>query len=369
MLKIQEFLINHPKDWETVLREKPYSLHISKENGIVLFKYNQIDSDFSKELVQEARGLILEEFSWKVLRMAFKKFFNQQESKAAKIDWSTARIQEKVDGSLISLWFYRGEWRISTSGTIDARKAQITNIPGVVKTFGGLFGEAFLNSGASLSKLDTAYCYSFELCSPYNRIVVPYRDVSIRHIGSRNVITLEEEDVDIGIPKPDSYSFSSLDNCLSAVKELPFDKEGYVVVDGNWNRIKIKSPAYVMAHHIKNNGVVTAERILDLIRSGEHDEFLAIYPEFKESFDKIKESFLKFSDSLIRDFNAFFTSEFWKGNLVTPEKVYRKSFAVWAFKQENPNFLFQLLDKKIVNVKEYIEGMSTEQLLKNMEIK
>jgi len=29
---------------------------------------------------------------------------------ADTIDWSAARVQEKVDGSLIKVWYYNGEW-------------------------------------------------------------------------------------------------------------------------------------------------------------------------------------------------------------------------------------------------------------------
>ena len=29
--------------------------------------------------------------------------------------------QEKVDGSLIKVFYYDGEWRVATNGTIDAR--------------------------------------------------------------------------------------------------------------------------------------------------------------------------------------------------------------------------------------------------------
>jgi len=42
--------------------------------------------------------------------------------------------------------------------------------------------------------LDKNYTYMFELTSPYNRIVVSYKDISIRHIGTRDISTLLECD-------------------------------------------------------------------------------------------------------------------------------------------------------------------------------
>src|SRR5690606_7473422 len=101
--------------------------------------------------------------------------------------------------------------------------------------------------------------------------VVPYTEISIKHIGTRNLDTLEELNVDIGVSKPKEYSFKSLDECIRVAQELPFNEEGYVVVDGNWHRIKVKSPAYVAVHHLTTNGVVTKERIVELIRQNEHE--------------------------------------------------------------------------------------------------
>lgn len=57
-------------------------------------------------IVQECRGLILDEAEgWRVVCMPYKKFFNFGEDCCADIDWSTAKVQEKLDGSLISLYW------------------------------------------------------------------------------------------------------------------------------------------------------------------------------------------------------------------------------------------------------------------------
>jgi hypothetical protein len=38
--------------------------------------------------------LILELDTWKVMSLAFKKFFNSEEGNAHKIDWNTAKVLE-----------------------------------------------------------------------------------------------------------------------------------------------------------------------------------------------------------------------------------------------------------------------------------
>ena len=94
MLKLQEFLNAHPNDYEEILTQKPYCLKIKHKDTRVLFKYDQVESDFHEPIVCESRGIILEEGTWKVLRLAFYKFFNQGESLAADIDWDSADANE-----------------------------------------------------------------------------------------------------------------------------------------------------------------------------------------------------------------------------------------------------------------------------------
>src|ERR1035437_206349 len=91
-------------------------------NNLILFKYNQIESDFSLRIVCECRGLILDQNNdWAVVSRSFDKFFNFSEGNAAEIDWNNnPKIQEKVDGSLMTIYFYDGHWNVQTTGMPDA---------------------------------------------------------------------------------------------------------------------------------------------------------------------------------------------------------------------------------------------------------
>lgn len=44
--------------------------------------------------------------------------------------------------------------------------------------------------------------------------------------------------------------------------------EGFVVVDDHWNRIKIKSPEYLMLHNMSSNSNFSKERLVGMIREG-----------------------------------------------------------------------------------------------------
>lgn len=64
----------------------------------ILIKYDQIASSMGIEEVQDCRGLILEKGTWKIMSLSFRKFFNNAEGHAAKVDWDTANVLEKLDG-------------------------------------------------------------------------------------------------------------------------------------------------------------------------------------------------------------------------------------------------------------------------------
>ena len=96
---IEDFINNTP-NWERVLSSDPYCITVKKDGEYFLLKYSQIDSDFSNEIVQQARGSIFKMVNDKAVCVCrpFRKFHNIQESNAAEIDWDTAYVQEKVDG-------------------------------------------------------------------------------------------------------------------------------------------------------------------------------------------------------------------------------------------------------------------------------
>lgn len=265
---IQQFIKDHPKDWETLLTEKKIKVK-HDDNFSVIFNYD-IGADFSDPIVCEARGIIISLSTNWVLCRPFDKFFNWGEPNAAEIDWSTARVQEKIDGSIIKVWHNYDGWKMSTMSTIDADKADIN---GTGVTFGSIMRRlGFTDKHGIGNDLDLNYTYMFELVSPYNQVVIRYDKPQLYHIGTRNKWTGDEEDVDIGIQKPKEYPLGSLDDCIKAAEKLNEGErnvkhEGFVVVDGNWNRVKIKSPDYLVAHRLKANNNVSRDYIVGLLRS------------------------------------------------------------------------------------------------------
>ena len=344
-LKVLELIHANPGRWRELLCEEPYCLQIKDEDAYVILSYNQSDSDFNNEIVRECRGLILKREAGENYRpvcVPFFKFGNYGEGYCPTIEWPSARVQTKLDGSLIKIW-YDTQWKISTNNTISASEAKVYGYEDLA--YRDLFEQAAQKQGINYERLDKNCTYLFELTGPLNRVVVYYPEPKIYHIGTRNNLTLEEFECDIGIEKPKEYTFGSLEACLETAKNLPFSQEGYVVVDRHWNRVKIKSPAYVAIHHMKNNGVVTTTRIIDILRNGDSGEFLSYFPEFNEPFEKVDDALtlltLRLSDKVetlrqmefetqkdfalyIKDdkYSAFYF--LWRKEGITPEEWLRK---------------------------------------------
>lgn len=353
MLKIQEFIFNHPENWRELLSSPPYCLKISEEDGYVLFKYNQIESDFSEEICCEARGLILDSTNnFKVVRFAFEKFFNLGEPHAATIDWQSAVATEKIDGSLISVWWGRNKWHVSTNSTIDAFKAPLDSI---YSNFGLLFAVAAMNSGFSWEPLIKGYCYTFELVSRYNQVVIKYDEPKLYHICTRLMASsFPEMGQNIGVEKPKSYYANSEKDFVELVNNMNEEHEGVVVKDRFGNRVKIKTKTYFQLHKMRNNGNINIETIVELIRTNEHHEFLAYFPEFKPYFSQIEEN-LEVINTLIEEIIAEVKSWYNQHPVAT-----QKDFAL-AFK-DSPNAPLYFMAAKH-HLRATVEAMSTKKFI------
>ena len=75
--------------------------------------------------------------------------------------------------------------------------------------------------------------------------------------------------------------------CIEEANRMTKDEEGFVVVDKNYNRIKVKSPEYLRAARLANNNVVTIKRIVKMIREEQIDDFMAYCPQYIEEVEQI----------------------------------------------------------------------------------
>lgn len=279
-LELQKFIYNHPNSYKELLSDSPYCLSIKEMDNRIMFTYKQGRSDFSYPLVREARGIILDSKTLKVICMGFSKFFVHNSIFADSVDWNNLSIEEKYDGTLITLYFYQGKWIPATTGTIDAHNTP--NIHPSIGNFADLFDIAAENSGLDYTKLNPNYCHMFELISPYNKLIVDYQNTEIIHIGTRDLTTLKELDTFIGVHKPERYNIKNIDDALRYVNSDTYKGEGFVAVDKDYNRIKIKSEDWFIQHYKFCNSPLTIATALEYIISDDADEYMSNYPLNKD---------------------------------------------------------------------------------------
>ena len=359
MLKVQEFILNND-DWEEKLQSKPYCLKVGRNDGYVILKYSQIESDFSEQIVCESRGIILdEENDYQIVCKPFNKFFNYGEHLASEIDWPSAKIQEKVDGSIMKLWWSErfSKWVVSTNGTIFAQNADLPFADKKLKTFLDMFMEAYnkVELFGSPIKGDT---HVFEMVGRNNRVVIPYEDIELFYLISINNENFAEykDDFFINFKRPKEYSFSSLEETIAFTKTKDFNtfrNEGFVVSDRYHNRIKIKTEDYLRIHRMRGETNPTPLRFLELLKTNEVNEFLSYFPEYKKDYENFKKKYIEYQTKLDDALNLYFTIK----------DLPRKDFALKAKETISPTFLFGLLDEKWTTSNEYMQQMREKNLV------
>ncbi len=352
MLKVQQYL-RAGHTLEDIQRDYALKTVRHREHpNLVLFKYSMVDSPMGEELVQECRGLILDEKdNWRVISYPFKKFFNWGEGGAANIDWSTAKVQEKLDGSLIGVYWYDGQWHIQTSGMPDA-SGEVNGIKGY--TFADLFQDIVWMRGYTLPKLKHV-CYMFELVSPLNRVVVHQTKPQVYWIGARHLETLQELDVYAyprwpdAPPIPRTWDLRSLDEVIATFEQMdPLQQEGYVIIDSQFNRIKVKHPGYVALHHLKSG--FNPRAILEIIRHGEDSEVCAHFPEWTSFFEEVDRAYRALVSQVDNAYQAIHHIE------------NQKDFALEAQKTACPGALFALRSGRVKSAKEYFVNLPIKRL-------
>ena len=306
-------------------------------------------------MVRESRGIILDRANdWRVISRPFDRFFNWGEIVLEDtFDWSSFVAQEKIDGSLMILYHYAGKWNVATKGS-PAANGTVGDNP---FTFADLFWEIFHKEAYSTTtNLDPRATYLFELTSKYNRIVTTQlnNDGKLTLIGVRDTQTGIEFPVDLyrdGFDVVRSFPMTTIEEILLAAKELsPSQQEGFVLVDKNFNRIKVKSEKYVLIHHLKSGNI--RRSLLDLWKSGESEELLSYHTEFQNEFDDLDASI------------HLLCQEIDNGWSMTKHIIDRKEFALTVnqYYKHISSALFMKKDNKLKNTIDYFKIMDIKKL-------
>lgn len=265
-----------------------HKLH--EPTGLYVLNYCQIESSKYKtdKIVRECRSLVLkvceaDTFDYfGVVSRSFDRFFNHGEHRIpCKID--KLNFYEKMDGSLVTLFHYKGEWMYRTKSMIMPEEDMKVN--GFEVSWKELIEEA-LGYGWEDAQRSTKYSYILELTAPENRVVTRYTERSAVLLAVRRTCDgvysgqhLVDNIAQMNCWKrPRTYYFNDWTTVEEGAKLLPNLEEGFVGYRNGEPMVKIKNPAYVAAHHLRGDGL-NPKRCMDLVLMNETDEYLTVFPE------------------------------------------------------------------------------------------
>lgn len=295
MLKTQEFL-RSGNTLGDLTAKYGIKVALSKQFPLAILNYDQIESDKRAPVARECRALVLEVGTWEVVARSFPRFFNAGEcpDDDKKFDWSSFTAEDKEDGSLMSLFNYRGSWLVTTRGSFALGEIQ----QGSGKVWEEAFYDALPNE-KGLDYLHLGHTYVFEFCSRMNKVVRDYPEPTLFLLSAfhnKTGVEASEHICDsvagyLGVKRPSRFcaqSFSDIVELVNNASEPTF--EGYVLRDRHGTRLKVKNPSYVALHHLKDNGnVFAAKNLVPLLLKGEHAEVLAAFPEAAEKLADVAE--------------------------------------------------------------------------------
>lgn len=269
---------------------------IDKEGQILyVLNYDQIESPKNHQITNECRSLVVtqkQDGDWIVVSRSFDRFFNYGETQEQH-DITKMIAYEKVDGSIVSLFFWKGDWLYRTRSMI----MPTSSVNGWETTWKDLIEPVLLEKGFKEYCHSPYNTYIFEVVGRENRVVTKYAEsaaylLAVRCNITGNYLRFLSKDAELrGWKSPKSYKFTCFSECVNAAKALRELNEGYVLYDEFGEpKIKVKNPAYVAAHHLRGEGL-NPKRLMQLVIMNEKDEYLSIFPEDTEHFEKYVEGY------------------------------------------------------------------------------
>lgn len=262
---------------------------------LYVLNYDQINSPKNHPITNECRSLVVtrnDNGKWLVVSRSFDRFFNYGETQDV-FDITKMVAYEKVDGSIVSLFNWKGDWLYRTRSMI----MPTSSVNGWETTWKDLIEPVLFGKGFNEYVHDKDLTYIFEIVGRENRVVTKYEEsaaylLAVRENNSGYYVQTPNDYATLrGWKTPKSYKFHTFEDCTIAAKELRELNEGYVLYNQFGEpKLKVKNPAYVAAHHLLGEGL-NPKRIMQLIIMGEKDEYLSIFPEDTEHFGKYVDAY------------------------------------------------------------------------------
>lgn len=299
---------------------------------LTIWNYSRT-AQFQKEwdsITLMCRGLITETHTGKIVARPLQKFFNMEELSIDQIPNEPFEVTDKMDGSLMIVFYYNNEWMIASRGSFTSDQA--------------IWGKKILDRSNTMYGLIPGWTYCMELIVPQNRIVVDYGDAEKLVVlcaietetgkeGSIKEMTSEGWEI--------VKKYNGIKNIKDVKKMIRNDQEGFVVRFKNGFRMKIKGDEYIRLHHLLTQ--VTSYDIWRYLRSEGSipEELLERIPDEFDSWIK------KVSTELIRNFEKIENDARNLLNSRPQNVVTKKELAEWVFTQDRKlqPIMFKMFDE------------------------
>lgn len=256
-------LLGHPDDFIQITDLESFRALIREDSGIRFFDHDPfvicqytvaLPDIFQTAADLEARGLVFEKATGKLLSRPLHKFFNlgEREGLAILNQAGPWRLDEKRDGSMIGAFFYKGELYFHTRGGVSSQARAALDVagPGV--------------RALAQTAFDAGMTPIFEWTAPENRVVIPYDRSELTLLALRNRTTgrydyalAQELCATHDVPHAATLvgGIASANDFIALFDGLAqrTDIEGGVLIGPDGRRLKVKTADYLRRHKILAN--------------------------------------------------------------------------------------------------------------------
>lgn len=301
---------------------------------LIIWNYSQTTQyeNYWDEITLSCRGLVTND-KGNIVARGFNKFFNIEEGKFEPTE--NFEVWEKMDGSLLLVFWYEGQWVVATRGSFTSDQS----IKGI---------ELLKKYNTDIMFRHLTFC--FEILFPQNRVVVDYGDYE----GLVLLGTFDKNGKEYDVEMWREYGFDVVKKYdgIKDFKELKAmvkdDQEGFVVKFTNGDRVKIKGVEYLRLHKIMTNMSTTA--VWECLKNGDDIETLLkdvpdeFYKKIKDYVRDLRYAHFQISERAGKLHDGF---RYGKYGDVDPEPS-KKEFAEFVFKQQKvlQPVMFAMWDKK-----------------------
>lgn len=253
-----------------------------------------------------------------IVSFPFIRFFNHGESEAAHVDFSNADMVEKLDGTMVGVFFTNVDGKFERH--FHTRKMCSVDERDMVKKITSFYGKDFVFMPTIKSYVDKVqfeefyqykdYTFVFEFLHEASYVLTKYNpeQYGLYLLAARNNSTHEEMSEQelnevsylLGVGRPKLFdSLNNLDQIQEQFDSVEVeDFEGFVFRDRlTGHRVKVKDPEYVRKHHILDE--TSYKRILPRILEGEEDEVLAYFPHLLPRVEEVKKYYNTYLDKCV----------------------------------------------------------------------